>query len=150
MASTVGRWRGEGAELGWGEDIDIDPKQFPPRSVLAVISDAKNNLQSPEQLSKRTETYRDEVMSRIYEAYEAALHRANAVDFDDLLLHTATLLADHPEIRMQLDERFQYLLVDEYQDTNMAQYTILRALSQDYRNLAATGDPDQSIFGWAT
>ena len=130
------------------EDIDIDPKQFPPRSVLAVISDAKNNLQSPEQLSKRTETYRDEVMSRIYEAYEAALHRANAVDFDDLLSKTYTLLEGDPEILEKYQQRYEYLLVDEFQDTNPLQFQVARLLALKSRNICVVGDPDQSIYSW--
>ena len=130
------------------EDIDIDPKQFPPRSVLAVISDAKNNLQSPEQLSKRTETYRDEVMSRIYEAYEAALHRANAVDFDDLLSKTYTLLEGHPEILEKYQQRYEYLLVDEFQDTNPLQFQVARLLALKSRNICVVGDPDRSIYSW--
>ena len=130
------------------EDIDIDPKQFPPRSVLAVISDAKNNLQSPEQLSKRTETYRDEVMSRIYEAYEAALHRANAVDFDDLLSKTYTLLEGHTEILEKYQQRYEYLLVDEFQDTNPLQFQVARLLALKSRNICVVGDPDQSIYSW--
>ena len=130
------------------EDIDIDPKQFPPRSVLGVISDAKNNLQSPEQLSKRTETYRDEVMSRIYEAYEAALHRANAVDFDDLLSKTYTLLEGDPEILEKYQQRYEYLLVDEFQDTNPLQFQVARLLALKSRNICVVGDPDQSIYSW--
>ena len=126
----------------------ISNNTFSPRQIAAEISRAKNDLiradayRSPHGMPLAT------AVAEVYPLYQQQLLAAAAVDFDDLLLHTATLLADHPEIRMQLDERFQYLLVDEYQDTNMAQYTILRALSQDYRNLAATGDPDQSIFGW--
>ena len=130
------------------EDIDIDPKQFPPRSVLGVISDAKNNLQSPEQLSKRTETYRDEVISRIYEAYEASLLRANAVDFDDLLLKTYTLLEGHPEMLEKYQQRFEHLLVDEFQDTNPLQFQVARLLALKSRNICVVGDPDQSIYSW--
>ena len=130
------------------EDIDIDPKQFPPRSVLGVISDAKNNLQSPEHLSKRTETYRDEVISRIYEAYEASLLRANAVDFDDLLLKTYTLLEGHPEMLEKYQQRFEYLLVDEFQDTNPLQFQVARLLALKSRNICVVGDPDQSIYSW--
>ncbi len=130
------------------ENIDIDPKQFPPRSVLGVISDAKNNLQSPEQLSKRTETYRDEVISRIYEAYEASLLRANAVDFDDLLLKTYTLLEGHPEMLEKYQQRFEHLLVDEFQDTNPLQFQVARLLALKSRNICVVGDPDQSIYSW--
>ncbi len=85
---------------------------------------------------------------QVYPLYQAALLRANAVDFDDLLLHVAALLKENPEIRRTLDARYRYILVDEYQDTNLAQYAIVRALSIDHPNLAVTGDPDQSIYGW--
>ncbi len=88
------------------------------------------------------------VVAEVYPAYQERLLASSAVDFDDLLLHVAQLLYDHAEIRAELDERFRYVLVDEYQDTNRAQYVILRALSTDYPNLAVTGDPDQSIYGW--
>jgi DNA helicase-2/ATP-dependent DNA helicase PcrA len=88
------------------------------------------------------------VVAEVYPAYQARLLGSSAVDFDDLLLHVAQLLYEHSEIRAELDERYRYVLVDEYQDTNRAQYVILRALSTDYPNLAVTGDPDQSIYGW--
>ena len=88
------------------------------------------------------------VVAEVYPAYQERLLASSAVDFDDLLLHVAQLLYEHAEIRAELDERFRYVLVDEYQDTNRAQYVILRALSADYPNLAVTGDPDQSIYGW--
>ena len=88
------------------------------------------------------------VVKRVYPAYQAKLAASNAVDFDDLLLHVATLLRENPEVRAGLDERYRFILVDEYQDTNLAQYAIARALSIDHPNLAVTGDPDQSIYGW--
>ncbi|HJP28529.1 MAG TPA: UvrD-helicase domain-containing protein, partial [Dehalococcoidia bacterium] len=92
------------------DGLDIDPKQFPPRALLSVVSDAKNNMRSPAQLSRRTETYRDEVASRFYQAYESALQRANAADFDDLLLKTYQLLEGYPEMLEKYQERFDYLL----------------------------------------
>ena len=126
----------------------ISNNTFSPRQIAAEISRAKNDL-------IRSEAYRSPhgmplatAVAEVYPLYQQQLLTAAAVDFDDILLHIATLLVEHPEVRAQLDEQFRYLLVDEYQDTNMAQYTILRALCHDYRNLAATGDPDQSIFGW--
>tara|TARA_B100000029_G_scaffold165536_1_gene161699 strand:- start:24392 stop:26710 length:2319 start_codon:yes stop_codon:yes gene_type:complete len=130
------------------EDIDIDPKQFPPRSVLSVISDAKNNLQNPEQLSKRIETYRDEVISRIYERYDGALRRENAVDFDDLLSKTYELLEGYPEILEKYQQRYEHLLVDEFQDTNPLQFQVARLLAIKSRNICVVGDPDQSIYSW--
>lgn len=87
-------------------------------------------------------------MAKVYPAYQVRLLSSSAVDFDDLLLHVATLLRESPETRATLDARYRYILVDEYQDTNLSQYTIARALSIDAPNLAVTGDPDQSIYGW--
>jgi DNA helicase-2/ATP-dependent DNA helicase PcrA len=87
-------------------------------------------------------------VAEVYPAYQERLLASSAVDFDDLLLHVAQLLYDNAEVRTELDERYRYVLVDEYQDTNRSQYVILRALSSDYPNLAVTGDPDQSIYGW--
>ncbi len=89
-----------------------------------------------------------EIANKVYHTYQQLLIQANAVDFDDLLMHVAVLLRDNPELRSQLDSRYRYILVDEYQDTNLAQYAIVRAMSVDYPNLAVTGDPDQSIYGW--
>ncbi|MBT4942633.1 MAG: UvrD-helicase domain-containing protein [Chloroflexi bacterium] len=130
------------------DDLDVDPKQFPPRSLLSVISDAKNNMRSPAQLSRRTETYRDEITARVYEAYEGALQRANAVDFDDLLLKTFQLLEGHPEMLEKYQERFEHLLVDEFQDTNALQFQVARLLAMKSRNICVVGDPDQSIYSW--
>jgi len=130
------------------DDLDVDPKQFPPRALLSVISDAKNNMQSPAQLSRRTETYRDEIAARVYEAYEGALQRANAVDFDDLLLKTFQLLEGHPEILEKYQKRFEHLLVDEFQDTNELQFQVARLLAMKSQNICVVGDPDQSIYSW--
>jgi DNA helicase II / ATP-dependent DNA helicase PcrA len=130
------------------DEFDIDPKQFPPRALLSVISDAKNNMRSPAQLSRRTETYRDEVASRVYEAYEGALQRANAVDFDDLLLKTYMLLEGHPEMLEKYQQRFEHLLVDEFQDTNPLQFQVARLLALKSQNICVVGDPDQSIYSW--
>ena len=87
-------------------------------------------------------------MRDVYPAYQNHLAASNAADFDDLLLHVATILRDNPEVRAGLDERYRFILLDEYQDTNLAQYAIARAMAIDYPNLAVTGDPDQSIYGW--
>ncbi|HUS39507.1 MAG TPA: UvrD-helicase domain-containing protein, partial [Pirellulales bacterium] len=121
---------------------------FTPRQVAERISWAKNNLIDPLDFASKIRGAIGPVIAELYPKYQRHLLRSSAVDFDDLLSHVAILLRDHPEIRATLDERFQYILVDEYQDTNRAQYAILRALSYDHPNLAATGDPDQSIFGW--
>ena len=130
------------------DDLDVDPKQFPPRALLSVISDAKNSMRSPAQLSRRTETYRDEIAARVYESYEGALQRANAVDFDDLLLKTFQLLEGHPEMLEKYQKRFEHLLVDEFQDTNELQFQVARLLAMKSQNICVVGDPDQSIYSW--
>ncbi len=121
---------------------------FTPGQIINEISWAKNNLITPADYEPRVGKPLTYVVAEVYEAYQKQLLQSSAVDFDDLLLHVASLLRENAEVRRQLDERFRYILIDEYQDTNLAQYAILRALSFDHPNLAATGDPDQSIFGW--
>jgi len=116
--------------------------------VASAISWAKNQLVLPDDYVAGSGSLLGRVVEEIYPLYQQELRRANAVDFDDLLLHVAVMLRENPEIRRNLDNRFRYILVDEYQDTNTVQYVIVKALSQDHRNLAVTGDPDQSIYGW--
>jgi DNA helicase-2/ATP-dependent DNA helicase PcrA len=129
-------------------ELKIDATLFTPDSMAAAISWAKNNLVTSQQYEPRPGHVIGAVVKRVYPAYQERLRRSNAVDFDDLLLHVAILLRENAEVRQDLDERYRYILVDEYQDTNLAQYAIARALSIDYPNLAVTGDPDQSIYGW--
>jgi DNA helicase-2/ATP-dependent DNA helicase PcrA len=133
-------------------DLDYDSVHFPPEKVLWRISNAKNDLLTPERYAaKFSESVADHwqaIVARAYPAYEQALLASNAVDFDDLLLHVATMLDEHEELREQLSERFRYVLVDEYQDTNIAQYRIAAALASQHGNIQVTGDPDQSIYGW--
>ncbi|MGI5832101.1 MAG: ATP-dependent helicase [Thermoguttaceae bacterium] len=116
--------------------------------ILAAISWAKNGLVLPADYRAGEGSQLGKLVEEIYPKYQQALHRANAVDFDDLLVRVALLLKNHEDVRARLDERFRYILVDEYQDTNLVQYAIARALSRDWPNLAVTGDPDQSIYGW--
>lgn len=120
----------------------------PVDRVAGVISRAKNDLLTPESFEPRWGKPVDDVARRIWPVYQEMLLRANAVDFDDLLVHVARLLADDPVLRATLDARHRFILVDEYQDTNAVQYGILRGLSLDHPNLAVTGDPDQAIYGW--
>jgi ATP-dependent DNA helicase UvrD/PcrA len=133
-------------------EMDLDTVHYPPGKISARISQAKNDLISAERFQEiHNESighHLQAIVARVYPAYQKALLNANAVDFDDLLLHVVNLLTENPEIREQLDYRFRYVLVDEYQDTNSAQYKIVSALSQLNRNLCVTGDPDQSIYGW--
>ena len=119
-----------------------------PEQIASSISHAKNRLTTPEMMQGHAMKPRDAIAARVYPLYQQQLLTANAVDFDDLLLHIAHLLRENPEIRSELDAKYKYILVDEYQDTNLAQYAIVRALSIDHPNLAVTGDPDQSIYGW--
>jgi DNA helicase-2/ATP-dependent DNA helicase PcrA len=130
------------------ETRDINTLNYSPDRLAQAISDAKNKLIAPERYEPRPGSMLGRVVAELYPAYRERLLASSAVDFDDLLLHVAQLLYEHAEIRAELDERYRYVLVDEYQDTNRAQYVILRALSSDYPNLAVTGDPDQSIYGW--
>ncbi|MFV1968133.1 MAG: ATP-dependent helicase [Pirellulaceae bacterium] len=116
--------------------------------VAREISRAKNSLITADQFTPRPGHTLGMLVQQVYPHYQRRLLVANAVDFDDLLLHVAHMLRENPELRRTLDDRFRYILVDEYQDTNFAQYAIVRALSQDHANLAVTGDPDQSIYGW--
>lgn len=130
------------------EDEGVDLSHVSPDSIGHAISWAKNNLITPDRYTGSKGRHLGGIVERVYPAYQRRLLRANAVDFDDLLMHVATLLRENPDVRSSLDDRYRYILVDEYQDTNLAQYAIVRALSVDYPNLAVTGDPDQSIYGW--
>ncbi|MBN1590827.1 MAG: UvrD-helicase domain-containing protein, partial [Pirellulales bacterium] len=126
----------------------IDKSTVSPDSIASAISWAKNHLIAPEAYRGREGNLTGAIVQQVYPLYQALLVKCNAVDFDDLLLHAVTLLRENPEIRRHLDQRYRYILVDEYQDTNLAQYAVVRALSIDYPNLAVTGDPDQAIYGW--
>jgi DNA helicase II / ATP-dependent DNA helicase PcrA len=112
------------------------------------ISYFKNRLVTPEVLQAEALSSEEHAVSQVYPFYQQQLIQCGAVDFDDILMHVAILLRSHPELRQQLDQRYRYVMVDEYQDTNLAQYVIIRHLCVDHPNLAATGDPDQSIYGW--
>ena len=127
-------------------EFNIDPKLHNPTGVLARISQAKNELLLPEDLPMNS--YRDEVVSRVYQRYQQMLLASNAVDFDDLLLWTAKLLEDNAEVRNKYAQRFEHVLVDEFQDTNQAQYALLKHLASFHHNLYVVGDTDQSIYRW--
>jgi len=129
-------------------ELEIDANLYSPDRLAHAISWAKNNLITAADYQPRPGNPLGSVVAKVYPAYQARLLASSGVDFDDLLLHVATLLRENAETRATLDACFRYILVDEYQDTNLAQYTIVRALSIDEPNLAVTGDPDQSIYGW--
>lgn len=128
------------------KDLDIDEKRYRPGSVHGAISIAKNELQLPEDF--QVTQYRDEVVKRVYEKYQELLIKSNGLDFDDLLLWTVKLLEQIPEVRDKYARRYEHILVDEFQDTNMAQYQLLRHLSSHHGNIFAVGDVDQSIYRW--
>jgi DNA helicase II / ATP-dependent DNA helicase PcrA len=124
----------------------MNEKDFRPRQVLAKISMAKNDLIGPEDFPALT--YRDDAIKEIYQSYQQYLIASNAVDFDDMLLYTAKLLETNPEVRQKYAQRFRHTLVDEFQDTNQAQYYLLYHLASQHKNLFVVGDEDQSIYRW--
>jgi DNA helicase-2/ATP-dependent DNA helicase PcrA len=126
----------------------LDEKFMQHRAVLSRISFAKNHQQTPADLYQASTDPRTSRLALIYEEYEARLRQANALDFDDLLLETVRLLRLDEAVRRRYNERFRYLLIDEYQDTNRSQYELVRLLSEQHRNVCAVGDEDQSIYGW--
>jgi len=128
------------------KDLNLNDKLYRPHGVHASISNAKNELILPDDFP--VQTYRDEVVKRVYEQYQQALLTSNALDFDDLLLWTAFLLEAEPAVREKYARRFEQILVDEFQDTNMAQYTLLKHLASFHRNIFVVGDPDQSVYRW--
>jgi DNA helicase-2/ATP-dependent DNA helicase PcrA len=128
------------------EDLNLDEKLYRPQGVHASISNAKNELIMPEDYP--LETYRDEVVKRVYKRYQERLLANNAVDFDDLLLWTARLLEEYSAVREKYARRYEHVLVDEFQDTNLAQYVLLKHLASFHRNIFVVGDADQSIYRW--
>ncbi len=131
------------------KELDIDEKFLPPKAVSADISDAKNRLLSPDEwLQKRGGDYRSQKTHDVMTRYEQRLRAANALDFDDLLVKTLQLFVEHPPVLEYYQGRFQYVHVDEYQDTNYAQYQLVRLITRESRNLCVVGDDDQSIYGW--
>lgn len=127
---------------------EINIRQYTAQQIARTISNAKNRLATPEQFGIDSKTPLQQVTAEIYPLYQERLLAANSVDFDDLLMHVALLLQENPFVREELDNQYRYVMVDEYQDTNTAQYRIVRALAQTNPNLAVCGDPDQSIYGW--
>ena len=127
-------------------EFNLNEKLYRPASVHASISRAKNELIGADDYP--TQTYRDEVVKRVYAEYQKRLIASNAVDFDDLLVYTARLLEDVPAVRDKYAQRFRHVLVDEFQDTNLAQYTLVKQLASHHKNIFCVGDPDQSIYAW--
>jgi DNA helicase II / ATP-dependent DNA helicase PcrA len=130
------------------EELDKDPKRFVPRGIHAEISRAKNSLVGPQEYRERVASFYDQTVAEAYELYQTRLHASNAVDFDDMLYLTVQVLERFPEARERWQKAFRYILVDEYQDTNHAQYRLLQLLAEKHRNVCAVGDPDQSIYAF--
>jgi DNA helicase-2/ATP-dependent DNA helicase PcrA len=124
-------------------ELNINEKLYRPASVHGAISRAKNELIGPEEYP--TPTYRDEIVKRVYGEYQKRLVASNAVDFDDILMYTAHLLEEHPSVRDKYAQRFRHVLVDEFQDTNLAQYALVKHLASFHRNIFVVGDPDQCL-----
>ena len=129
-------------------ELKLDTAHWKPGSVAASISNAKNELLSADDFSQYKSGYYNDIVSKVYAKYQKYLEANNALDFDDLLFKVVHLFKNFPEVLEKYQEKFRYILIDEYQDTNHAQYTITQLLAQRYGNICATGDPDQSIYGW--
>ncbi|KUP09959.1 ATP-dependent DNA helicase PcrA [Bacillus coahuilensis m2-6] len=130
------------------KDKNIDPKKFDPRAILGIISNAKNELKTPEDFSKTSGSYFDQVASDVYIEYQKRLRKNQALDFDDLIMTTIQLFQKVPEVLEYYQRKFQYIHVDEYQDTNRAQYMLVKLMASRFQNLCVVGDSDQSIYGW--
>jgi len=130
------------------EELERDPKRFTPRGILSQISNAKNQLIGPVEYASRVASFYDQTVADAYELYQKRLFAANAVDFDDMLYLTVDVLERFPEAREKWQKAFRYILVDEYQDTNHAQYRFLQLLAEKHSNVFAVGDPDQSVYGF--
>lgn len=130
------------------KEMNLDEKQYPPGSVQAAISSAKNLMQSPKEMAQQSTNFHESKVAELYALYNKKLRANNALDFDDLLLVSVLLLEQDQEVRERYQHRFQYILVDEYQDTNGAQYQLVRLLAAGHQNLCVVGDADQSIYGW--
>jgi DNA helicase-2/ATP-dependent DNA helicase PcrA len=130
------------------EELERDPKRFTPRGIHSQISNAKNTLVGPVEYTERVSSFYDQTVAEVYDLYQKRLFASNAVDFDDMLFLTVDVLERFPEAREKWQEAFHYVLVDEYQDTNHAQYRLLQLLAEKHRNVFAVGDPDQSIYGF--
>ena len=130
------------------DDLDIDVKRFTPRAMQSQISDAKNKLRSAEDYRQMVGSFFEQTAADVYEHYEREIHRMNAMDFDDLLFRAVNLLELFQEVRDRYTNAFRWVLVDEYQDTNHAQYRWLQLLASEHRNLSVVGDDAQSIYGF--
>ena len=130
------------------KQMNVDPKRYPPRQVAAVIGRAKDNLVTPSDYEREAATYYEQTVAHVYGEYQRRLHAAGALDFDDIIMESVRLFEEHPEVLEHYQERFRYILIDEYQDTNRAQYKLVNMLAAKYRNLCVVGDADQGVYSW--
>jgi DNA helicase II / ATP-dependent DNA helicase PcrA len=130
------------------KEKNIDPKKFDPRAILGTISNAKNELLTPEKFAKKAGSYYEKIVSDVYEEYQKRLLRNHALDFDDLIMTTIQLFERVPEVLEHYQYKFQYIHIDEYQDTNRAQYVLVKMLASRFKNICVVGDADQSIYRW--
>ncbi len=130
------------------ESLQMDPKKIIPKAILSHISNAKNQLLTSEEYSKYSGDYFTDKVAKIYPHYQSALKANNALDFDDIIMQTVNLFKKFPDILDQYQEKFKFISVDEYQDTNKAQYILIKMLAEKYQNICVIGDTDQSIYGW--
>src|SRR3989440_2915132 len=128
------------------DELGIDPKRFTPAAIGAQISDAKDRLRDADTYARMVESFFEQTVANVYREYERQLHRMNAMDFDDLLVRAVDLIRLFDEVREHYADGFRHVLVDEYQDTNHAQYRWLQLLTNEDRNLMVVGDPDQSVY----
>jgi DNA helicase-2/ATP-dependent DNA helicase PcrA len=130
------------------KDLDLDPKRFPTKAMAAGIGRAKDQVQSADDYARNADNFYEETIAKVYSEYERRKRAAGALDFDDLISETVRLFDDHPEVLQHYQERFRYVLVDEYQDTNRAQYRLVNQLAAKYRNVCVVGDADQGVYSW--
>ncbi len=130
------------------EELERDPKRFVPRGIHSQISNAKNQLIGPDEYASRVASFYDQTVADVYSLYQRKLFSSNAVDFDDMLMLTVDVLQRFPEAREKWSKSFRYVMVDEYQDTNHAQYVLLQLLAEASQNIMAVGDPDQSVYAF--
>ncbi|WP_093050541.1 DNA helicase PcrA [Salipaludibacillus aurantiacus] len=130
------------------KEMNLDPKKFDPRSILGSISSAKNELKTPADYAKTANGYYEDTVHKVYEAYKKELKKNQALDFDDLIMTTIRLFKQVPEVLEYYQRRFRYIMVDEYQDTNRAQYVLVNMMADRHKNICVVGDSDQSIYRW--
>ncbi len=130
------------------QELGIDPRKYTPKAFQSAITAAKSQLVSPQDYAQQTHSYFEEIVRRVYEYYQMLLERSKALDFDDLIMMTVQLFSRHPPVLTRYQSRYLHLLIDEFQDTNIAQYALARQLAGKHSNICVVGDPDQSIYSW--